>query len=874
MKKPSSAIWPLVVLLLPFLMYFRTLCPLMFAGDSSEFAAVIQLPALAHPPGYPLYTILGYLFTRLPIGAPAFEANLFSAVMGALTCLVMYYCFMKLTTRNVVAASAAMLLGFGNIFWKDSSIAEVYTLSTLFIALSFLFMLKLGENGKSPAWHGFIFLGLMLGLGFANHQSILLIVPGIIVYFIMTKGIASPGKAIGMAVLGFLIPLILYLTLIPISNGSPSLSDPKLSGVGDLWGYVTRQAYLTRTPESIGVNYDPGDIVGPGDIAVSLIKGLWDEWGPIFFFVAIGGLVYMFFNRRRLAISIWVSITCAFLGLCFLTKGSPLGMPMIDLKVSELLPPLLPLFAFGLFAALDGSFGKLLGSEQLVGEESFIPRDKAPLVLSALYIMFPVLIMFFNLDTADMSRHTFVDYFVNNAMKGVMAPATIITFGDEYYPFRYALDVEKGYVDENGSPVELKLVKGNDIRGVEGSGAELNPDESLASFINQEINGERYVYLTLPPPVGVEALLKSAGIHLEQDGIIYEAVADSSPRAAPEGGFIRYSEPGREAEIWKEYDIDHLVQLENLKLDPLEIPYIDRYYVGSANYGALFFGRGEYELTWFFLDRALWLSGYVNRDPANIIPMLAVSGYKLRLPETPGILESAVKNGIDFPERDPYLANIYFEMNNPAWKELATNVYPEDSSRLLDFEVVEALMALDIDNKQYDAAHDKGMELARRALNLPPGAAIPEDPAELALPLIQNQKVGRALWHIASIAVMSDNIPEAKKIIGFLNSIVPSFLWDQVNLIISVGNFELAKSFCEIVSEIDPEDWRAQEGLAVCMFQLGDEDGARALAQTVIEHRPDRNNLRMILGLEPIKNEEPENTEQGSSGEAAEDNLE
>jgi len=59
--------------------------------DSLEFQVVLPTLGIAHPTGYPLYTLLGWLITRLlPLGDAAYRANLFSALAAALTAALLY----------------------------------------------------------------------------------------------------------------------------------------------------------------------------------------------------------------------------------------------------------------------------------------------------------------------------------------------------------------------------------------------------------------------------------------------------------------------------------------------------------------------------------------------------------------------------------------------------------------------------------------------------------------------------------------------------------------------------------------------------------------------------------------------------------------
>src|SRR5207302_1168367 len=76
-----------------FFVYLRTIAPSLPAGDSGELITAAWVLGVAHPPGYPLFTMLGHLFTFLPVGS-AFRVNLMSAVLHAatvaITCLLIY----------------------------------------------------------------------------------------------------------------------------------------------------------------------------------------------------------------------------------------------------------------------------------------------------------------------------------------------------------------------------------------------------------------------------------------------------------------------------------------------------------------------------------------------------------------------------------------------------------------------------------------------------------------------------------------------------------------------------------------------------------------------------------------------------------------
>src|SRR5213593_112847 len=71
--------------LVAFCLYAATLLPGIGSGDTAEFQRVAPTLDVAHPTGYPLYTLLGWLWSHLPLGGtPAWRMNLFSAVASAL----------------------------------------------------------------------------------------------------------------------------------------------------------------------------------------------------------------------------------------------------------------------------------------------------------------------------------------------------------------------------------------------------------------------------------------------------------------------------------------------------------------------------------------------------------------------------------------------------------------------------------------------------------------------------------------------------------------------------------------------------------------------------------------------------------------------
>ena len=82
---------PVLVGLFSFIIYLRTMAPTIYWGDGIEFSTVCATGGVAHPTGYPLFTLLGMAFVKIFPQNPGFATNLmcgfFSAVASALFCI-------------------------------------------------------------------------------------------------------------------------------------------------------------------------------------------------------------------------------------------------------------------------------------------------------------------------------------------------------------------------------------------------------------------------------------------------------------------------------------------------------------------------------------------------------------------------------------------------------------------------------------------------------------------------------------------------------------------------------------------------------------------------------------------------------------------
>ena len=124
------------IFLISLVLYLLTLSPGLQPADGGEFQLVAARFGVAHPPGYPLYSLLGGTFVRLPLGSnPAWRLGLFSAITAAATLALVSYTARQMTGSAIAGAVAALALGSATTFWATATTASIRPLTAFFTAL-------------------------------------------------------------------------------------------------------------------------------------------------------------------------------------------------------------------------------------------------------------------------------------------------------------------------------------------------------------------------------------------------------------------------------------------------------------------------------------------------------------------------------------------------------------------------------------------------------------------------------------------------------------------------------------------------------------------------------------------------------------------
>lgn len=225
-KKIPWFVIPVIVFVFTLLIYLKTMSSSVFWGDSGELTAAVCSMGVAQWPGYPLYIIVGKLFSLIPLGSIASRLNFMSVFFGASAVAVVYLIVKELADIKT-SLLAAIVFATSYTFWSQATIAEVYTLSVFLMCLSIYRIIRWSKSKKDKDL--FIFC-LIYGMAVMHHISNINLAPAFIVFILWNRRVNL--KLIATMFLLFMIPFSLYLYL-PISSSF----DPAID-----WG----------NPENIG----------------------------------------------------------------------------------------------------------------------------------------------------------------------------------------------------------------------------------------------------------------------------------------------------------------------------------------------------------------------------------------------------------------------------------------------------------------------------------------------------------------------------------------------------------------------------------------------------------------------------------------------
>ncbi len=180
-----------IIFIFSTIVYTITVAPTLSFWDCGEFIACSFKMAVPHPPGSPLYLLVGRVFSFIPVGDVAFRVNLISVLSSSITVMLLYLVIVhlirqwkiKLDSSDWYTAIFSGVLGsltfaFTHSFWFNAAEAEVYALSMLFTALIvWLAMVWVARSDEPGNERYLLLIVYIIGLAIAVHLLNVLALP-------------------------------------------------------------------------------------------------------------------------------------------------------------------------------------------------------------------------------------------------------------------------------------------------------------------------------------------------------------------------------------------------------------------------------------------------------------------------------------------------------------------------------------------------------------------------------------------------------------------------------------------------------------------------------------------------------------------------
>jgi len=549
-----------------FAFYLHGLYPSVSVGDSGEFIAAAHTLGIAHPPGFPVYSVLGHLFEAfMPWGNVAYRLNLFSAAAASGAMALMFITLRRAGVRTSYSIGATLLFALSPAMTANARTSEVFALNAVAVAAIL----------ACVVFRRWILSFFIAGMGAGNHQIILFLVPLLILAlnYDAERSAADRRRRLFCGSLFFALGLTVYGVLMIRSARWPFLDVGHPDDWERLWRVISRADYGSLT---LALGEMPARTVQNTFLQLNrLLSGSAQQCTWVILVAALAGLGRVNEKSRRTA-----RLCGAFffmLGPVFFLMGNlPFDAQSNGLLVRFLIAPTMALVILG-----------ALGFEVLYKESRWG---------AGLLLCFAVGWQIAHADGRGF-RNDYTAYaYGRNNLRGLPPQAQFFMDGgdDTFYTLAYLTQVEGlrpdiHFCDRGG--VVFASPYGPDFRALDRAAKEDRRQAVESDLVHA---GQAVYYSTMNPKI-----LKN--VNLTQEGILYAARP--------------HSIAGQSAALWPLYDLRG-VPPWNAPVSALRNDYRTRALVPfyAYQYAIAAESAGQDDIAWHFLKQSqrtgidvLWL---------------------------------------------------------------------------------------------------------------------------------------------------------------------------------------------------------------------------------------------------------------------------
>lgn len=296
-KESASALFCILALFIPYVVYLLTLPSTLTFGDSGDHITCSWILGLAHPSGYCLYTLLTHLIAYIPIANIGMRMSFFTAGITSCCVFFLYLLLYQILKNKIISLSGALIFAFSSTFWKISGYVKMYSLLSLFVVLCF-FIVTAWE--KKHDTRLLLLLAFVYGLAVSNHMLAATFGPSLL-YLVFVTDKRAIRKHIGSLILLFLFGLSVYLYLPIRATGNPVIDWGKPNTISKFLDY----AFIGMAHEKM---FKASIFQTLGFFKEHLVTVVFRQFTPFILILALPGGVWFFTRYRRLFYFLLITI--------------------------------------------------------------------------------------------------------------------------------------------------------------------------------------------------------------------------------------------------------------------------------------------------------------------------------------------------------------------------------------------------------------------------------------------------------------------------------------------------------------------------------------------------------------------------------------
>ncbi len=404
-----------IILVALFYIYFKNLTVDIYGGDVGDLVTAAYVAGVAHPPGYPLFTLLGFIATHIPFSLPIVTKVAMISLFSAIGSLIIFRKIIAEFVRDTfIQIVAVLILAFSYLFWIYTEIPEVFALNLLLSLCIVYGSIKFYKTGSIR----FLYItAFIFGLGFANHHTIALLSPlPIVICTSKYKVLRKFKKRLLLIPMFFLLGTLPYLYVPLAASRNSILNWDDARNLPNFINLILRSDYGTFSAGNFPKAVFDGKILILKQYLITVISSISF---PAFCISLIGAIVG--FKKHRV-ITIGMLVVILISGPIFIFYS---GFPIYDTFIlgtaerfylisSVLVLFFFPIGLFGIKTFFSSVFSKKLYATLLV----------------SIFIIIPLLLFKANYLKTDLSLTHLGDNLAKDYFRNLPKNSVLIVEGD------------------------------------------------------------------------------------------------------------------------------------------------------------------------------------------------------------------------------------------------------------------------------------------------------------------------------------------------------------------------------------------------------------------------------------------------------------